>query len=104
MNDRVGLVQAISDNPEDDVPRLVYADWLEEHGEAQRGQLGRLQCRRAADEGEAGVLGEYLKGLEGWERSDGFLQAACAEPADGSHQRKRRAGTAAERKLLRAHG
>ena len=26
------LLRAIADDPDDDGPRLVYADWLEEHG------------------------------------------------------------------------
>jgi uncharacterized protein (TIGR02996 family) len=40
------------DAPDDDVPRLVYADWLEEHGSAERGQFIRLHvqwCRRPED-------------------------------------------------------
>jgi uncharacterized protein (TIGR02996 family) len=32
--------------PEADGPRLVYADWLEEHGEAERAELIRVQCAR----------------------------------------------------------
>jgi uncharacterized protein (TIGR02996 family) len=28
-----GFWQAIAETPEDDVPRLVYSDWLEDHGE-----------------------------------------------------------------------
>lgn len=31
MTDREALLAAIKANPADDVPRLVYADWLEEH-------------------------------------------------------------------------
>ena len=31
-------------NPEDDTPRLILADWLEEHGDS-RGEFIRLQCR-----------------------------------------------------------
>src|SRR5262245_45881025 len=37
-------------DPEDDAPRLVYADWLEEHGgpaDAARARFIRSQCRRA---------------------------------------------------------
>ena len=37
------LFQAILDNPEEDAPRLVYADWLEEHDQAERAQFIRLQ-------------------------------------------------------------
>lgn len=31
--DRAAFLRAICENPADDVSRLVYADWLEEHGE-----------------------------------------------------------------------
>src|SRR5205823_1824125 len=31
----------------DDAPRLVLADWLEEHDETERGQFLRLQCELA---------------------------------------------------------
>src|SRR5262245_25571067 len=34
--DERALLQAIWDDPEEDVPRLVYADWLEETGEPAR--------------------------------------------------------------------
>jgi uncharacterized protein (TIGR02996 family) len=33
LSDRDALLQAILANPGDDTLRLVYADWLEEHGE-----------------------------------------------------------------------
>lgn len=44
MHDRDALVRAIIENPEDDSPRLVYADWLDEHGGAARAEFIRLQC------------------------------------------------------------
>jgi uncharacterized protein (TIGR02996 family) len=34
MHDRDALVRAIIENPDDDAPRLIYADWLNEHGDA----------------------------------------------------------------------
>src|SRR5437764_386728 len=40
------FLQTILDNPDDDLPRLVFADWLEEHGNP-RGTFIRLQCERA---------------------------------------------------------
>ncbi len=36
------LFRAILDAPDDDAPRLVYADWLMEHGDAERGEFIRL--------------------------------------------------------------
>lgn len=40
------FLQAILADPDSDVPRLVYADWLEEQGNP-RGAFIRLQCARA---------------------------------------------------------
>src|SRR3954447_12536788 len=44
----VGLLAACKDAPDDDAPRLILADWLEEHGEADRARFVRLQVARAA--------------------------------------------------------
>jgi uncharacterized protein (TIGR02996 family) len=41
------LLQAICESPQDDAPRLVYADWLDEHGQADRAELIRVQIERA---------------------------------------------------------
>jgi uncharacterized protein (TIGR02996 family) len=41
------FIQAIREAPADDAPRLIYADWLEEHGQADRAEFIRLQCRLA---------------------------------------------------------
>jgi uncharacterized protein (TIGR02996 family) len=38
------FLQAILDNPDDDTPRLVFADWLEEHGDPVRAEFIRVQC------------------------------------------------------------
>jgi uncharacterized protein (TIGR02996 family) len=38
------LLHAIREQPDDDAPRLVYADWLEERGELDRATLIREQC------------------------------------------------------------
>jgi uncharacterized protein (TIGR02996 family) len=42
------LLAEILANPDDDAPRLVYADWLEDHGETGRAEFIRLQYRFAA--------------------------------------------------------
>jgi uncharacterized protein (TIGR02996 family) len=42
--DEAALLSAIEANPADDLPRLVYADWLEEHGHPVRAEFIRLQC------------------------------------------------------------
>ncbi len=43
MDNRDALIRAIIDHPEDDLPRLVFADWLEEHGAALRAEFIRAQ-------------------------------------------------------------
>ena len=42
-----GLLEGILAAPDDDAPRLMYADWLTEHGDP-RGEFIALQCARAA--------------------------------------------------------
>ena len=37
----------VIEHPDDDAPRLVYADWLDEHGDADRAEFIRLQCELA---------------------------------------------------------
>src|SRR5262249_2503800 len=85
--------------PDDDTPRLVYADWLEERGDP-RGEFIRLQCALARMprndphfvEGHrrARVLGlEFgktwaapLKGLiNGWRFHRGFIEEVTQPPA-----------------------
>jgi uncharacterized protein (TIGR02996 family) len=41
-----GLLADIRDHPEEDAPRLIYADWLEEHGQPLRAELIRVQVER----------------------------------------------------------
>ncbi len=43
---RSALLAAILAEPESDLPRLVYADWLDENGEPGRAELIRAQCDR----------------------------------------------------------
>jgi len=44
------LLDAIFNHPDDDTPRLVYADWLQEHGYEDYAQFIRLQCAAAHEE------------------------------------------------------
>ncbi len=41
------LLRAIVAQPDDDLVRLVYADWLDEHGDADRATFIRTQCELA---------------------------------------------------------
>ena len=47
MNERDALLKAVCDNPDDDTPRLVFADWLDEHDEPDRAEFIRLQIEIA---------------------------------------------------------
>lgn len=77
MTDRAALWAAVCAAPDDDLPRLVFADWLEENGDPQLARY--IRARRALDgdpfpaadypdlfeqllEAEAGVWGR--KGIE----------------------------------------
>jgi uncharacterized protein (TIGR02996 family) len=43
-DEKRALWSAIRANPNDDTPRLVYADWLQEHGDEARAEFIRVQC------------------------------------------------------------
>jgi uncharacterized protein (TIGR02996 family) len=45
--DERALLNAIIAAPDDDLPRLVYADWLEEQGRSEGAEFIRLQCELA---------------------------------------------------------
>lgn len=45
MNDRDSLLTAILAAPDEDTPRLMFADWLQENDETERAEFIRLQCR-----------------------------------------------------------
>ncbi len=44
MSDADKFLAAIIAEPDDDLPRLVFADWLEENGDSDRAEFIRLQC------------------------------------------------------------
>lgn len=43
MSEGEALLAAVLSNPDDDTPRLVYADWIEEHGQPDRAAFIRTQ-------------------------------------------------------------
>lgn len=47
MSDRDALLRAIGEHPEEDTPRLMYADWLEENGDPDRAGFVRAQVELA---------------------------------------------------------
>jgi uncharacterized protein (TIGR02996 family) len=47
VNEREALLRAVCENPDDDTPRLVFADWLDEHDEPERAEFIRVQIKIA---------------------------------------------------------
>jgi uncharacterized protein (TIGR02996 family) len=47
MSLEAAFLSDIITNPDDDTPRLVYADWLDDHGDSARAEFIRVQCRLA---------------------------------------------------------
>ncbi|MCC6417802.1 MAG: TIGR02996 domain-containing protein [Gemmataceae bacterium] len=52
MREEKAFLDAVGANPDDDQVRLVYADWLEEHGDP-RGEFLRVRCQMKALPGES---------------------------------------------------
>jgi uncharacterized protein (TIGR02996 family) len=46
MSHEDAFLRAIAESPDDDAPRLIYADWLDERGDP-RGEFIRVQCELA---------------------------------------------------------
>jgi len=85
MSDREAFVQAIAANPADDLPRLVFADWLDEHGEPERAEFIRTQIRwHHADADERKSLDARAEELfkEHWQRWFAPLLLALDPDAD----------------------
>lgn len=47
MTVRNQFIQMIIETPDDDMPRLIFADWLEENGDLERAEFIRIQCNLA---------------------------------------------------------
>lgn len=52
MDEAKALLRAICASPDEDTPRLVYADWLDEHGQSERAEFVRVQVELARIEGD----------------------------------------------------
>lgn len=97
------FLQAILENPDEDAPRLIYADWLEERGDP-RGEFIRIQCHLAAmsaDDERRSLLEQHERELlarhqdswlrelrpllNGWTFHRGFLDAITVPAATYLH-------------------
>jgi uncharacterized protein (TIGR02996 family) len=63
VTDRADLLAAILANPDDDTVRLVYADYLQEHGDEDRAEFIRVQIELAR--GPDGIDCERMDGAGG---------------------------------------
>jgi uncharacterized protein (TIGR02996 family) len=100
MSREDALLRAVLAEPDDDAPRLIFADWLEENGRAERAELIRLQCAlaetpeddprrpRLAHRAEALIAahwvewGHELRGLaQAWGFERGFVTRAVCDSA-----------------------
>ncbi|MBO0701086.1 MAG: TIGR02996 domain-containing protein, partial [Zavarzinella sp.] len=63
MSDLHDLIRACKSEPDDDAPRLVLADWLEEHGQPDRAEFIRRQIEGS---GHAPAKPEWLGAWRGW--------------------------------------
>lgn len=62
MTDEAALLAAVVAAPDDDTPRLVYADWLDDNGQAERAEFIRAQVRVArARPGDLDVIGVHQR-------------------------------------------
>lgn len=75
--DEQALWAAIRAAPDDDLPRLVYADWLDERGRGDRAEFIRLQCRLAA------LPSDRRRARKERSRLEARNAALVAEHADG---------------------
>src|SRR5262245_57560395 len=48
MTNHDALLRAVLEVPADDAPRLVFADWLDEHGHPERAEFIRVQLQMEA--------------------------------------------------------
>ena len=67
--DHDALLRAIVRHADDDTPRLVDADWLEENGRGEEGEFVRVQCRLASaepDDPEYPALTDREEELRTW--------------------------------------
>ncbi len=102
MSTEAALLRAIREMPDEDTPRLVYADYLDEEGDSARAEFIRVQVERARipegdpqraalEDREHDLLAEHecawlgvppddMEGLTEWEFERGFVNEIAANP------------------------
>jgi uncharacterized protein (TIGR02996 family) len=92
MNDRLALLSAILAAPDDDLPRLVFADWLDENGttdaDAARAEFIRLGCKSKA---KSRITSAETKWLDAnWRRL--LTHTVAARPSEAKPPKMAREG------------
>ncbi|MDY3556733.1 TIGR02996 domain-containing protein [Gemmata sp. JC717] len=90
MSDRTAFIDAILNNPNDDTARLVFADWLEEHGEPERAEFIRVQIEpaKASDAvRERNDPGARTSGAHGAAMGGGWRKAIGISETEGEYVR-----------------
>jgi uncharacterized protein (TIGR02996 family) len=83
LSQHEAFLRAIFDAPDDDTPRLVYADFLEENGEPERADVIRWQCDpcgRSPPAPSDAVWGEHVRGFRAPWRSTAVRIDRLADP------------------------
>src|SRR5262245_31359864 len=94
------FLEDIAEHPDDDAPRLVYADWLDDHGHGAKAEFIRAQCelerleeydsrtreldervRQLLKENEQQWLGPIGRLAREWRFRKGLLDFIEVEPA-----------------------
>ena len=98
-SDRDALLAAIRANADEDTPRLMFADWLDENDDPDRAEFVRLQCELARltdDDGDSQPLYEFLRDRDyvtrpsaDWTRIDDGIHRRLALSMRAADQLKR---------------
>jgi uncharacterized protein (TIGR02996 family) len=76
------FLKAIREDPDDDTPRLVFADWLDEHGD-RRGDMIRLSIEEAHTPYDTPRWKELRRLLAPWDAEGAALEGWIGELEEG---------------------
>jgi uncharacterized protein (TIGR02996 family) len=77
MIDATALLEAIAQDPGNDLPRLIYADWLEDQDQPRLAEFIRLQCEIAKLEVQPRAV--INENVAAWRRQQELLDDHLAE-------------------------
>lgn len=75
MTPETPFYRSIAATPADDAPRLVFADWLDEHEQPERAELIRVQCKSGSWTRAVGYRnGDWIAAVDAPEHLGLFLK------------------------------